>query len=99
MKAIKRKDEQGLKGIKTNEWCIFNLSNFEFYGHDCDEDYVILVNGTGKFIIGEKFLNCISVGSGYITEYNTYEDAYSAIQEQEVRDGEVTHILEWEEVE
>lgn len=80
-RKIERKSEQGLKGVKTNKWYIFKLAVCEFFGHDCDEDYVILVDGRGKFIIGRKFINCISIGE-YVSEYNTYEDAYSAIQEQ-----------------
>lgn len=82
-RKIKRKKEEGLKGKKSNEWCIFKLAICEFFGHDCDEDYVILVNGRGKFIIGKKFANCISLGE-YVSEYNTYSDAYSAIKEAKI---------------
>ena len=80
MKNIKIREENNTLGNHDGEWAIFNLSGFQYYGNDYNDQYVILINGSGKFIIGKKFQNCISIDSGIVTEYDSFADAENAIE-------------------
>lgn len=58
----------------------FDLGNgFKFDGYDYNEKFVIIINADNKYIIGKKFTNCISIGSGMVIEYNTLEEIIDAI--------------------
>ena len=84
MKEIIAREEKGTLGSHTGEWAIFSLSGFQFYGNDIDDEYVILVNGVGNFIIGKKYPNCISVGSEEIKEFRTFIDAENEIRKLKI---------------
>lgn len=71
---IEKRSQENLLGSHTGEWCIFVMSH-EFYGLDYSDNAVILVNARGKFVVGKKYKNCISLGSGYVAEHNTIEEA------------------------
>ena len=57
----------------------FNINGFEFEGYNYNKDFVILINAESRYILGRKFDNCISIGSGFIKEYKTLEEAKKAI--------------------
>lgn len=68
----------------SKEWKIFKLMNFDFYGFDYSDKAVILLNADGKFIIGRKFKNCISLGAGIVMEFETFEKACKFIDEHNI---------------
>ena len=48
-------------------------------GYDVNETMVVLENAEGKFILGHKYENSISIGSGFVKEYETLEEALEEI--------------------
>lgn len=84
MYNIKRTSDENRLGKATKEWAIFELRYFEYYGYDYSDKAVILLNADGKFIIGRKFKNCISIGSGIIMEFDTFEEACNFIDNHDV---------------
>lgn len=65
----------GLLGSHDGNWHMFDLNGFRFYGCDISDDFVILVNGDGRFIVAKKYTNCLSIGSGVVKEFGTFQDA------------------------
>lgn len=49
--------------------------------------FVVCVNASGKFIVCEKFKNCISIGQ-YSAEYETIEDAQNSIERRVFNGGQ-----------
>lgn len=80
MKIIETRNEMNTLGTCTNEWAVFNLSEYEYYGFDYSNEAVILVNYDGKFIIGKKYSNCISIDSGFIREFDTFAEAKENVE-------------------
>lgn len=80
MKTIEKRNETNILGTCTNEWAVFNISGYEFYGFDFNNNAVILVNYDGKFIIGKKYKNCISIGSSVVREFDTFKEAKDSIE-------------------
>lgn len=76
--TIKIFEQNEVFGKCTNEWAIFKMF-YDFYGLDYSQNFVILINKDGKFIIGEKYKNCISIGSGFVAEYPTLEEAKQVV--------------------
>lgn len=47
----------------------------------------IIKNARNKFILGKVYKNCISIGSGYIREFDTIEEIQK-LNEEEIKDIE-----------
>ena len=45
----------------------------EFIAIRINTDYCAFLNGYNKFIIAKRFKNCLSIGSGKIIEFDSYE--------------------------
>lgn len=80
METITKRNETDILGTCAHEWAIFSLGGHEFYGFDFSDKAVILVNYDGKFIIGKKYKNCISIGSSVVREFDTFREAKDSIE-------------------
>ena len=82
MKKIKQNGLNELKGyeeLKNGEKFIY-IDWYEWFAVKVNEEYAVLVNGCNKFIVAKKYKNCLSIGSGYVIEYPSYEEAEFAIK-------------------
>lgn len=48
---------------------------FEFVGIKINDEYGALLNACNKFIVGKIYKNCLSLGSGHVKEFRTYNEA------------------------
>lgn len=77
MKIILERGLKELKGyyeMKPNTKFIYKTGKFEFFAIKIDDDYAAMVNGVNKFIIAQRYKNCLSIGSGYIREFGTFRE-------------------------
>lgn len=82
MKKIKQNRLNELKGyekLKNGEKFIY-IDWYEWFAVKVNEEYAVLINGYNRFIVAKKYKNCLSIGSGCVTEYPSYEEAELAIK-------------------
>lgn len=48
------------------------------------EKYAITQNAYDKWVVFKVFVNCLSIGSGYVQEFLTKEDAVEAILQKNI---------------
>lgn len=85
MKTIKENGLNELKGykeLKNYEQFIY-VNSYEWFAIKVNNEYAILLNGCGKFIIAKAFKNCLSIGARYVIEYDSFDKAESAIKKGE----------------
>ena len=73
MKTIKRNEIQDYKELKEGEQFIYEDGQFEFFAIKINDKYSAFINCDGKFILAQKYTNCLSIGAGFIREWDTYE--------------------------
>jgi len=59
---------------------IYHELSYAFPGFKIDDKHAALINARGKFIIAKAFKNCLSIGSGMVLEYSTYEEIKERIK-------------------
>lgn len=69
--------------LQNGEQFIYADSSFEFSAIKINNDYAALVNSRGKFILGKKYKNCLSIGSGLVSEYDTLAEIEEAAESKE----------------
>ena len=72
----------GYEDLKPKERFIYisRLPVGEWQAVKIDEKHAALINNSGKYILAEKYANCLSVGSEDITEYQELDDLLAAIK-------------------
>ena len=58
---------------------------YEWFAIKVNEEYAVLINGCNKFIVAKKYKNCLSIGSGYVIEYSSYEEAKKSITKEVIK--------------
>lgn len=64
---------KGFDELEKDEQFIYDDGLFEFIGIKINEDYAAFLNGNNKFILSKRHINCLSIGSGHVSEYSDYE--------------------------
>lgn len=52
---------------------LYRNSIIEFMAVRINNHYCTFINGNNKFIIAKRFKDCLSIGSGKIIEFDSYE--------------------------
>lgn len=65
---------------QRNNLQTFDINGFVFEGFDYNKNFVILINNDKRYILGRKYVNTISIGSGVIPEYDTLVEAINAVE-------------------
>lgn len=84
MKKIKENGLNELKGyeeLNNGEKFIY-INSCEWFAIKFNEEYAVLINGCNKFIVAKRYKNCLSIGSGYVKEYSSYEEAETSIKSE-----------------
>lgn len=79
MKIIKEKNynDQEYKNLKNGESFIYECSiHIQFEAWKVNSDYAVFKNAYDRFILAKAYKNCLSIGDGHITEYNSIEKAF-----------------------
>ena len=61
---------------------VYVEGSLEFFSIKINNDYAALINSRGKFILAQKYKNCLSIGSGYVLEYDTFAKIEKAANEK-----------------
>lgn len=61
---------------------IYVERSYEFFAIKINNDYAALINSRCKFILAQKYKNCLSIGSGFVYEYDTFEEIEKAANEK-----------------
>ena len=69
----------GWNTLKNGAELIYRDGAYDFPGYKINDNHAVLINARGKFIIAKAYPNCLSIGSGYIIEYDTFEMAESSV--------------------
>lgn len=75
MKTIKTNGLKELKGfeeLKPNDKFIYQECRIEFQAIKINDQYAAFINYDGKFILAQKYKNCLSIGSGSVMEFSTF---------------------------
>lgn len=75
MITIKDNEIEKYYNLKKGEQFLYHTCTVDFFAIKFNQDYAILVSGSNNFIIAKAYKNCLSIGSGFIREYNSYRDA------------------------
>lgn len=78
MKTIKQNGTEplvGYKELKNYEQFIYTVGQSEFVAIKINDDYCAFLTGMNKFILAQKYKNCLSIGSLTPIEYDTFEAA------------------------
>ena len=81
MKTIKENGLNKLSGydeLKKGEQFIYVVGSIEFFAIKVSDEYAVFINNDGRFICAKAFKNCLSIGSGYLVEYQTFKEAVTA---------------------
>lgn len=68
----------GFENLARHEQFIYAQDSFTFMAIKINDSFAVFINGEGKFILAKKFKNCLSIGSGYVAEYGTFDEAEAA---------------------
>lgn len=87
MKTIIEERTSELKGyeeLKEYERFIYVSGSYEFFAFKITERHSIFVNGCGRFIVAEKFKNCLSIWNGAPSmEFKSFDAAEEFIRIKE----------------
>ena len=75
MKEIKDERMFEYFSLKENEW--FEYQGFK--GIKIDDNYAAFINGNMQFVIGKVYLNCISIGSGTLFQFESFRELIDAL--------------------
>lgn len=65
---------EGYEELRDGEKFIYK-NMYEWVAIKVNNDYSVFLNGINKFIVAQKYNNCLSIGSGDVKEFGTYAEA------------------------
>ena len=75
MKTLNKENYNEYKEMKKYERFIWSDAGFEFFAFKVTDEVAIFINGSGKFIVAKAYTNMLSIGSGLVVEYDTFDEA------------------------
>lgn len=75
MKTLTKENHNEYKDMKKYERFISSDAGIEFFAFKVTDEAAIFINGSGKFIIAKAYTNTFSIGSGFVFEYDTFDEA------------------------
>lgn len=87
---IKRVEENKMENytvLKDGERFLYTQGIFEFFGFKYNDEFAILVNGCGQFIVAKAYKNCLSIGSEFVKEFATITEA-----EEQIAEGKFAYL-------
>lgn len=78
MKTIVSQGLQPMTGFNefaVHDQFIYQYSSGEFFAMKISDEYAAFVNGEGKWILAQRYANCLSIGSGVVHEYASFDEA------------------------
>lgn len=81
MKSVIENGMEKLNGYdELKKYEKFLYKDGEFVGIKINDDYAIFLNGSCKFIVAKRFANCLSIGSGLVSEFDTFKEAEKFVE-------------------
>lgn len=79
MKKVEENKMENYIALNDGERFLYQQGIFEFFGFKHNNEFAILVNGCGKFIVAKAYKNCLSIESGIVREFDTLTEAEEQI--------------------
>lgn len=64
---------EGYDDIAIGEHFIYRDCSYSFEAIKLTDKYSAFINAWGRYILAKRYLNCLSIGSSFITEYDTLD--------------------------
>lgn len=87
MKKVEENKMESYMALKNGERFLYEQGMFEFFGFKYNNEFAILVNGCGRFIVAKAYKNCLSIGSEFVKEFATITEA-----EEQIAEGKFAHL-------
>lgn len=87
MKKVEENKMESYMALKNGERFLYEQGMFEFFGFKYNNEFAILVDGSGKFIVAKAYKNCLSIGSGIVRDFDTLTEA-----EEQIAEGKFAHL-------
>lgn len=76
---------EGYDELQNGEKFVYETTSYTYEAIKIDEYYAALINREGNYILAKKYVNVLSVGSGEIIEYRTYEELEKKVKNERIR--------------